>query len=112
MSYSTAAYFEADPILNAWADRHGLEWIRDDRGWDVRTLYWQLAHPESVQLWVDEPVNGSVTVHVCHNTTKGGHRHSQVQVIISELEPVLDDSFNTARSLADELKRNINAPNN
>ena len=109
MTYTTADYSEVDPVLDRWAVRHGIEWVRDDRGWDIRTLYWPVSQPKSVQLWVDEPINGEATVHVCHNTSDGGQQHTQARAAVADLEPVLDESLEKARSLADELKRKISA---
>jgi hypothetical protein len=106
MSYSTTNYAEIDPILESWASRRGVEWIRDDRGWDIRSLYWPLAHPESVQLWLDEPANGGVAIHVCQNTTRGGQHRRDWQVPVGDLESALDDSLDAALSLWAELKKN------
>jgi hypothetical protein len=104
MMSSAASYSEIDPALNNWADRRNVEWIHNDRDWDVRTLYWPLARPESVQLWLDEPADGKVTVHVCHNTTKGGQRHMQERATFGDLDQVLDRFLAEAQSLVAELK--------
>jgi len=106
MSSSTADYSVIDPILDGWATRKGVEWVRDDRGWDVRSLYWPLAHPESLQLWLDEPANGQVTVHVCQNTTRGGQHSRDWLTPIGDLDDVLDESLDAALSLVAKFKKN------
>ncbi|KLE34287.1 hypothetical protein [Aurantiacibacter luteus] len=103
MNYVTADYSSIDPILDSWAVRQGVDWIRDDRGWDVRTLYWLVTLAKSVQLWVDEPKDGKTTVHVCHNNSKGRQQHTAASATAHTLEQVLDESFRKAETLASEL---------
>jgi hypothetical protein len=97
-------YSALDPILDDWATRHGVEWVRKDRDWDVRSLWWPLATPESVQLWLDVPVDDRVTVHVCHNTTRGGQEHTEATADLDRLADVLDERFETAQHLFKKLK--------
>ena len=111
MSSQTADYSEIDPILDRWAKDHAVEWERDYKGWDVRSIHWPLAGTESVQLWVDEPVGGAATVHVCHNTSKGGQQNKTARAANSQLEPVLNESFDFACSLAEKLKSGYSAKN-
>jgi hypothetical protein len=98
-------YAPLDPILEIWAARHDVKWIRKDRDWDVRSLWWQLAHPESVQLWLDVPSNNQVTIHVCHNTTRGGQEHTEVTTNLGDLASVLDERFETAQRLHQKLTK-------
>ena len=96
-------YAALDPVLDGWATRRGVQWKRKDRDWDVRTLWWPLTSPESVQLWLDVPDNEQVTVHVCHNTTRGGQDHTEVSAKFDELDEILDERFETAQRLASKL---------
>ena len=102
-----SGYSEIDPILGRWAARNDLRWIRDDRGWDVRTLFWPLAHPETVQLWLDEPTDGEVAVHVCQNTTRGGQHRRDWRTSTANLEGTLDEALEASLSLVAKLKGNM-----
>ncbi len=97
-------YSALDPILDAWAAQNGVEWVRKDRDWDVRSLWWPLTRQKSVQLWLDVPVDDRVTVHVCHNTTRGGQEHTQATAVLDRLAGVLDERFETAQRLFEKLK--------
>ena len=103
-------YSELDPVLDSWASRNGVQWIRRDRDWDVRSLWWSLPPPESVQLWLDVPANGQVGIHVCHNTTRGGQEHTEVSAAFTDLEAVLDERYETAQQFAQKLRKDL-APN-
>ena len=97
-------YSALDPILDSWATRRNVQWVRKDRDWDVRSLWWPLAHPESVQLWLDVPINDRVKIHVCQNTTRGGREHTEATATVSDLAGVLDERFETAQRLFEKLK--------
>ena len=103
MKYSTADFSEIDDLLNEWAAGKGVSWVRESKGWDVRTIFWPLGHGESVQLWIDPPVNGAATVHVCHNAKSGG-QHKQSRSTFSGLRPMLDESLEAAALLVGKLR--------
>ena len=100
------AYAVLNPILDGWAEQNGIQWQREYKGYSVRSFSWPLADSESVQLWLDEPTNGQLTIHVCQNTKRGGQHSRSWTVPIGDLEPTLEDSFEAASSLLAKLKAN------
>jgi hypothetical protein len=60
--------------------------------------------PESIQLWLDVPVDDRVTVHVCHNTPRGGQEHTEATANLETLAGVLDERFETAQLLFKKLR--------
>ena len=86
-----------DPILARWAERHGFKWDDQYQDIEVRSLGWPLRGNESIQIWIDPPSAGGVTVNIAHNSSVDGRRRSMKAVHkLDDLEVGLDDALASA----------------
>ena len=89
-----------DPILTNWAESHSIRWYSEYQDTEVRTFYLNENRRDRVQIAVDPPQNGSVTVDVGQNR-RGLPRLNRVEKITASVSD-LSDALNRAWNVANE----------
>ena len=87
-------FAKIDPILMPWAEKHDLHVYRRDKSPPLRSIivyYWQGTHHESAgHMWLDLEDDDRISVHGA-----APDWHEQVTVHVSDLEPALENMFQT-----------------
>jgi hypothetical protein len=101
MTSEFESYDTVDPILMPWAKRHGIRVEKDDRGWNVRSIWvYDRNGNRRAQMWLEPPdAQGKVTIVASAldptSPTKWGAREVRnvstetLDAALEELRPVL-----------------------
>lgn len=86
------AFESIDPILLRWADTHAVTLFTSHQGGEVRSFVVDPDGRNRVQIWVDAPLEGRGTIHICQYPNGIGRfrRGARFDVPISELVDTLD----------------------
>jgi len=100
-------FVDINAILEHWAERNSLRWLKEYKDCSVRTIFFPLAGNESVQVWVDPPKDGSAVVNVAFNSSLDARRTTTKSAHQFE---ILESGLDVALRVAREWK-SANAPN-
>lgn len=96
------SYSSLDPVIGAWARRHGLVLpTHDDRGAELhfRNAYTSANEAECCQIWIDPPKDGMVGVHAASVESRDDDEMRQDWCVPErELERVLDTALSFVRT--------------
>ena len=96
------SYSSLDPVIVAWARRHGLVLpIHDDRGVELnfRNAYTSNSESECCQIWIDPSENGLVRVHAANVESRDDSEIRQDWCVPEcDLESALDTALSFVRT--------------
>ncbi len=96
------SYSSLDPVIVAWARRHGLVLpTHDDRGaeLDFRNTYASSNEAECCQIWIDPSEDGMVGVHAASVESRDDEEMRQDWCVAErDLESVLDTALSFVRT--------------
>ena len=88
MSYTTI-----DPIIEAWVNKHSLTLYTKYQDSEVRSVSMVGASGRKFQVWIDQPLGGSVGVHVWDYKK----RRQDWKVDADELDEILEMALQTGK---------------
>lgn len=100
-----------DPAVEAFADRHGLELVRNDRGWPGRRMRWTDAGIERrIDVFLQDEESGTLAVWAAAWIDHGDERHGRSEWLRERAAPEVladevDDVLEAARRSAGAWRR-------
>lgn len=95
-------YSSIDPVISAWAARHGLKLpTNDERGAELnfRNVYTSSSEAECCQIWIDPPEGGIVNLHMASVESSDDRETRQDWCVpVRELEASLEMALTYARA--------------
>lgn len=90
-----ASFGLVDGAIREWCRRHSLVLSTDYKDYDVRSVDVVGPGGKSCQVWIDPPVNGTVTIHVWPYASP----HERLTVGIEEISTALEQAYAMAARL-------------
>jgi hypothetical protein len=85
-------YSTIDPLLSAWASRHGLQVFTEHQDEEIRAVIFERDGVRKADLWIERPSAAGVGLHLVEFSRRGRDvlKRSDIQSSLTSLEADLD----------------------